>query len=160
MSLSEKIQPIDRSVIMDMLNIAVWAPNHKLREPWRFVYADGAGKQRLVDVVSKYDNQLALAIEEAPVCLIVTAKTNKDMAIEFDDFGAVSCLIQNLQLMTQASGLGMKWDLADYSEWTELLKLASIEGNERIAGILTIGYADERQEKSADRKIASQIAVW
>lgn len=32
--------------IIDLLDTAVWAPNHKLREPWRFVLFNGKGRKK------------------------------------------------------------------------------------------------------------------
>ncbi len=43
-------RPVFRELILSILEDAVWAPNHKLREPWRFIYADGTAKQKLTAV--------------------------------------------------------------------------------------------------------------
>ena len=35
--------PIDDSIIEEMLENASWAPTHKLTQPWRFIVYTGAG---------------------------------------------------------------------------------------------------------------------
>ncbi len=31
----------------DLLSIAVWVPNHKMTEPWRFVFITGESKKKI-----------------------------------------------------------------------------------------------------------------
>ncbi|MGO4887353.1 nitroreductase family protein [Anaerobacillus sp. MEB173] len=38
-------------LILELLNDAIWAPNHGLREPWRFVVFQGEGKKKFADAV-------------------------------------------------------------------------------------------------------------
>lgn len=39
--------PVSRELVFQLLNDAVWAPNHGLREPWRFVFVENeSGKER------------------------------------------------------------------------------------------------------------------
>ncbi|WP_341280894.1 nitroreductase family protein [Paenibacillus sp. FSL H8-0537] len=46
-------QPLSQETILELMNIAVWAPNHKLREPWRFICAaDMESKARLADHIA------------------------------------------------------------------------------------------------------------
>ncbi|WP_239551479.1 nitroreductase family protein [Paenibacillus elgii] len=34
--------PVPQDLVLQLLNDAVWAPNHGLREPWRFIYVGSA----------------------------------------------------------------------------------------------------------------------
>jgi nitroreductase len=43
-------QPIPADLIMTLLETAVWAPNHRLTEPWRFVMMTGAGCSAYAEV--------------------------------------------------------------------------------------------------------------
>jgi len=155
--------PVPSSFILDILEDAVWAPNHRLREPWRFIYADGAKKKQLADAVtSMHHAQLAATISESQGVLIVTAKTNKDNHIASDDFAAVCCLIRNVQLLAWARGLGMHWDLADYADCPYLYTLAGINTDEeRIAGIMPLGFRNPDQPPKDDPTFpGSKIEIW
>ncbi len=47
---SFKPETVPSEVILEMLETAVYAPNHRLTEPWRFIYAASeAGKAKLAD---------------------------------------------------------------------------------------------------------------
>lgn len=51
--------PVPRELVIQLLNDAVWAPNHGLREPWRFIYVDSEdGKVRLVDLITAASGSL------------------------------------------------------------------------------------------------------
>jgi nitroreductase len=40
-------QAIKRSLIEELLEVSVFTPNHKMREPWRFIVIDGKEKEVL-----------------------------------------------------------------------------------------------------------------
>nr|WP_308216635.1 nitroreductase family protein [Pseudalkalibacillus decolorationis] len=46
-----KEEPVPHELICELLNIAVWAPNDGLREPWRFILFLEEGKKQLVDAI-------------------------------------------------------------------------------------------------------------
>ena len=43
-------QPVPRSTIARLIEAAVWAPNHRLNEPWRFYVLDGASRTQLAKI--------------------------------------------------------------------------------------------------------------
>lgn len=154
-------KPLPRELVMGILEDAIWAPNHRFREPWRFIYAEGEGKKKLAATIDAHQHErLVNTMNEAPLCLIVTAKTNKDKKVASDDFAAVCCLIQNIQLLGWAHGVGMAWDLADYSGWTKFQERVGIQENERIAGILTLGFFEQNPAKPAPIDIRDKVEVW
>ena len=40
---------VDVEHIMELLDYAVYAPNHKMREPWRFIILEGLGKINFIN---------------------------------------------------------------------------------------------------------------
>src|SRR3954454_16843427 len=44
--------PVDPTVIADLCRLAVWAPNHKSTEPWRFAAFTGERRRRLGDTIA------------------------------------------------------------------------------------------------------------
>ena len=42
---------VDKELLIELLNDATWAPNHKHREPWNCKLYIGEGRQKLVDAV-------------------------------------------------------------------------------------------------------------
>jgi nitroreductase len=138
-------RPVSSQWVLDMLEDAVWAPNHKFREPWRFIYANGSAKESLVKaLIKEQHNELAETIQQAPVSLIVAVPTNQDEHVAKDDFAAACCLIRNIQLLCWPEGIGVYWGAGEFAKSPEVLSFASIGPHERIAAILGLGYADEQ----------------
>ncbi|MGN6700275.1 MAG: nitroreductase family protein, partial [Thermomicrobiales bacterium] len=44
--------PVPRATIEQLLEAAIWAPNHRLTEPWRFVVLTGDARQELGAVMA------------------------------------------------------------------------------------------------------------
>ena len=42
---------VEKELLIELLNDATWAPNHKHREPWKCKLYIGEGRQKLVDAV-------------------------------------------------------------------------------------------------------------
>ncbi|UHA72097.1 nitroreductase family protein [Paenibacillus sp. 481] len=150
-------KPVERELILRLLDDAVWAPNHGMREPWRFIYADGNGKKRLVDglieIVMKTLKFKAMSDEQrekfkthahsVPAYLIVVMPEDARPAIWEEDLAAVSSLIQNFQLLAWEEGIGMLWHTGDYIYNKDFRELAGVQPGEKIVGVLRLGYFDE-----------------
>lgn len=42
-------KPVDIEEIIELLEVAKWAPNHKMTEPWRFLLYSGNGKEKFIE---------------------------------------------------------------------------------------------------------------
>lgn len=122
-------RPVSEDLLLELLNVAVWAPNDGLREPWRFIFADSRNSEKLQRLQ-----------EPAPAYLLVVMRVEQDPHKQEEDFAAVSCLIQNFRLLAYERGIGVRWTL---NEWTYDRKLADtfgVQSNERIAAVLEVGH--------------------
>lgn len=115
-----KQDPISLHTIKALLDLAIWAPNHKMREPWRFITFLEEGKQHLVDVIKsekekgkfarpmkpeRYEQLCAI-----PAFVVVVMPVDPRPTIFEEDFAAVSACIQNFQLVAWARGIGVLWN--------------------------------------------------
>ncbi len=119
--------PVARDVVEALLELAIWAPNHKRTEPWRFCVAHGP--QRLQDLadaacawlqghahgpidaglLGKQDKIRALLGGAAAVIAVGYARSPDDAQRDREDFAATACATQNLLLGATARGLGTLW---------------------------------------------------
>ncbi|RJE87065.1 hypothetical protein D3P07_18020 [Paenibacillus sp. 1011MAR3C5] len=140
--MSKPIHFADRLVspqlILELLNVAVWAPNDGLREPWRFIFADNRTGQILHGLQ-----------EPAPAYLLVVMREEADRHKQEEDFAAVSCLIQNFRLLAHERNLGVRWTLHEWMYDRSHAESFGVQRNERIAAVLEMGYtASFSQEKT------------
>lgn len=140
--------------VLELLEEAVWAPNHHLREPWRFIWVGKDYRGQLEDeLYPSTHSELRALIREAPVCLIVASPVPQDPRDAKDDFAAVCCLIQNLQILVSASGLGMNWLLPQRKDCEAFCFAAGLQPDERIAGVLGIGHIGIGSDHASEKKI-------
>src|SRR4051812_34331160 len=45
-------EPVDPTTVAELCRLAVWAPNHKRTEPWRFAAFTGDGRRKLGDTIA------------------------------------------------------------------------------------------------------------
>ncbi|ATH94772.1 NAD(P)H nitroreductase [Bacillus glycinifermentans] len=151
-----KSDPVSKEVVLELLEDAVYAPNHKLTEPWRFVYVGTeSGKQKHADNLDKALQEIKPDRSEeqikkfrdhimsVPAFLFVILKEDENERVRNDDFAAVSCLIQNLQLLAWEKGIGMVWKSGQVLYNRTLQQLMGLDSNERFAAILQLGYPAE-----------------
>ncbi|MFC4597269.1 nitroreductase family protein [Cohnella hongkongensis] len=153
-------RPVTAEQILALLEDAIWAPNHHLREPWRFIWVASDSRGKLEEALdSPTQNQLRTLIREAPACLIVAAPVPQDAREAKDDFAAACCLIQNLQILASAAEIGMSWHLPLGQEDKAFGFAAELRLDERVVGVLGFGYWENMPSK-APEKPPIKIEVW
>lgn len=164
-------QPVDREDLMAILDTAVWAPNHKNREPWRFVVACGKELFQLYELLKEttIPNWRELSEQEiekkmekykspgAYVFVIVPEDVRQKIRLE--DYAAASCLIQNIQLLAWDLGIGSCWKTPDFLDNPEFRKAIGVKPGERIISMLQLGYFDELP-KGKERKKAEELVTF
>src|SRR5690606_21828491 len=105
-------------------DIANWAPNHGLREPWRYIQYKGAARSAFADAVlgsmsaeerERYGpERIRYYTEEIPVHLIIVMTEDPRQKQWDENFAAVCCWIQNFQLAAWERDVGVVWKTNTY----------------------------------------------
>ncbi len=161
-----KPDPIPFETIVELLNVAVWAPTHGLREPWRFILIQGDRRNTFADAVirtyskdekAKYEKQMTDYYTSIPYHLIVVMTEDPRQKQWEEDFSATSCLIHNLQLAAWEKGIGLVWKTNPYSYAPSFRETFGIQPGEKIVGVLQIGYPSKvykpRRRTNAQEKL-------
>ncbi|MCR8843978.1 nitroreductase [Paenibacillus sp. SC116] len=152
-----KHTPIKKEQVLGWLDDAVYAPNHGLRQPWRFIFIGEQGKEeysdKLVESVIKLGKfkegdeaqkqKYREYVKHIPAFLVVVMPEDPRPNIWEEDVMAVSALVQNLQLLAWEDGVGMLWHTGGYIHQPFYRKTLGIQPGEKIIGNLFIGYPDE-----------------
>ncbi|WP_138753130.1 nitroreductase family protein [Paenibacillus sinopodophylli] len=142
-------QAVTIEQLTELLDTAVWAPNHNLREPWRFIVYTGDGRSQFADAMietftkeekAKYEEQRRKEYMHIPLHLLVIMKEDPRQKQWDEDFSAVCCLIQNLQLAAWEQGIGMVWKSNPYMYNPTFRDRAGVQAGEKIIAVLHIGY--------------------
>lgn len=119
------ISPVDPTALMNCFEAAIWAPNHKLTQPWRFWVVSDDQQQALAKTYAKlraqsraetgsenyqkiYDTAVEKFLKIPKIVLVGQALTD-DEVVRKEDYAACACAIQNFQLMAWQMGMGVQW---------------------------------------------------
>lgn len=146
--------PVERSLVQDLLETAVWAPNHHLSEPWQFVVVAEAGRERLADVWAeaaaaqvapehrdKVRQGERQKVYRAPVLIFVSAGPPTGNPVRDDeDYAATAAAVQNLLLLACERGLGSMWRTGKMTRTTAVKQFLGLHDDDRLVAIVYVGY--------------------
>lgn len=145
--------PVERSLIEQIISAGVWAPSGLNNQPWRFVIiCDDEGlRERLADL-TKY----AHIVRAAPVLIAVYLDQEK-MYDRVKDHQAAGACIQNMLLAAHALGLGAVWlgqILVNKDRVNEVLGLST---RYELAALLALGHPRRRDQQSQRQPLSTFI---
>jgi nitroreductase len=171
-------QPVPRELLAQLIELAVWAPNHHLTEPWRFYVLDGASRGKLAEIahgvihakVTRAGATPEVAASKAasgaaewaaiPALVFVTMVPDADPMRHLENYGAVSCAVQNLMLGAHAAGLATFWGTGDVAFAPEVKTLVGASQDEEVVGLIRIGYPLPEAVKPSRRTVSTQLTRW
>ncbi len=155
-----KQDPVAKSLIEEILEAGIWAPNHCHTEPWRFWVMTGEGRRLLgrgYAEVAAAEADPTLSEEElaklksaqekkafrAPVVIAVAVTPSvKPIVPEIEEYAAVHAAVQNMLLTAHALGLGTIWRTGAPTYHPKMRETFSLVGKEELVGFIYIGYPD------------------
>lgn len=170
-------QPVEDQKIQTCLEAAIWAPNHKLTEPWRFFVLGAETKNQFEVLYGKLraDSRAEIGTPEyemiqakgeqkfakiPKVVLVGQVKAENPVTYK-EDYAACACAIQNFQLMAWELGLGVQWSTGPLIDNPETYQKLGVNPAEiELIGLLYIGYPKLECLPPAKRMPASEIASF
>ena len=142
-------EPVPDDLVLRALDLARWAPNHRLTEPWRFTLLGPETAAAVVDLnarlVADARGAAAGAAKrerwgEIPGWLVVTCRVSEDATRMREDYAACCCAIQNLQLYLWSEGVGVKWTTGAVTRDPAFYDLVGLDAErETVVGLLWYG---------------------
>jgi nitroreductase len=163
-------KPVPKEALERMIATAVWAPNHRNNEPWRFfvIDKDSPKRQEVADAVFKglmgeWDNERRATpyrekLLDAPALIYVYHLANDDWFVEKENYAAVVAAMQNISLAGFAEGLAVTWDTGWVTRIPAVDQVLGAESDWKVMTTLSIGYPDEESQSS--RTPVSTFATW
>ncbi len=166
-------KPIPEELILEVLENANWAPNHKLTQPWRFQVFRGTALERLGNFMGeRYKEQTPpeafsemqyLKISGNPkraavVIAVCMQRDHEERVREWEEIAAVACAVQNMWLTCTAHGIGSYWSTPSVILAAD--ELLDLEVGERCLGLFYMGYYDENAPLPAKRNPVEEKTVW
>jgi len=153
--------------ILQAIELARWAPNHWLTEPWHFYLL---GRETAIaiarlnaEIIARTKGMEAGQAklerwQSIPGWLVVTCDNSDDTVKAREDYAACCCAIQNLSLYLWSRGIGVKWTTGEVTRAPEFYDLIWANPElETVVGLLWYGYPVETPQTA--RKAITDILV-
>jgi nitroreductase len=101
-----KPEPVERATLDELLELARWAPNHNLTNPWRFRVVGPGALERLKEAAGP---EAAAKLDRAPTLVVCSCVTSGDDVQREEDLLATACAAYVVLLAAHGRGLAGYW---------------------------------------------------
>jgi nitroreductase len=157
-----------------LVEAGLWAPNHKLTDPVRFIGVRGAARERLGAAWVRDASLLepppgverAAFLEKegrkplrAPVLLVAVRRVAVDPVMAEEDAATASAALQNVLLAAHALGIGAIWRTGGMIRSAAVCAELGLSEDERVSGIVYLGVPAMTTPTSAPRDVAAHLTI-
>lgn len=135
-------EPVPREQLEELFELARWAPNHNLTNPWRFRVL---GPESLASLKQAADSEAAAKLDRAPTLVVASQVRSDDDVQDEEDLCAVAAAISYVLLAAHARGLAGYWRTPAVLRSAEGRAAVGIPSEERVLGLIHLG--PPRQDK-------------
>ena len=139
--------PVDRATLDGLFELARWAPNHNLTNPWRFRVLGPDALERLKRAAGR---EAAAKLDRAPTLVAASVVRSGDPTQDEEDRDAAACACYIVLLAAHDQGLGGYWRTPEVLRTAEGRAACGIPEGEAPLGLLHLGEA--RGEKPAPER--------
>jgi nitroreductase len=149
-------EPVDRATLDELLDLARWAPNHHLTNPWRFRVL---GPEALARLKQAAGPEAAGKLDRAPTLVAVSVVQTGDPVRDEEDLCAAACAAYIVLLAAHGRGLASYWRTPAVLRIPEGRAALSIGEDERAIALLHLGPERQRQ-RPPERAPARDVTTY
>lgn len=131
-------EPVDEATLAHLVDLARYAPNHKLTQPWRFRVLGPETRARISELAGE---QEANKLRRAPTLVLATAALSGDSHTDEEDLHATAAAVYAILLGATALGLASYWRTPACFGEPGVRRALGIAANERVVALIHLGPA-------------------
>lgn len=152
-----KEKEVSLDLIESFIEAAIYAPNHKLTEPWQFliignqtqkflaeIYAENRAIKNNIKGSDGYKKAFEKSLDKflsIPQIVFVAQILDEDPITRKEDYAACSCAIQNFQLAAWEKEIGVQWSSGPILKDNKVFDILSLEPDKHeLIAVLYMGY--------------------
>jgi len=147
-------EPVPRELLDELFELARWAPNHHLTNPWRFRVLGPEALERLKHAAGP---EAAGKLDRAPTLVAVTAVRSDDPVGDEEDLLATASATYALLLAAHARGLAGYWRTPGVLRSDAGLEALGIGRDERFVGPVHLGLPRQDKEPPERAPVAEIV---
>ena len=136
-------EPVDRATLDELFELARWAPNHNLTNPWRFRIVGPEALARLKEAAGP---EGAAKLDRAPTLVVVSVVQTGDEVQDEEDVCAAACAAYIVLLAAHGRALAGYWRTPAVLGTSEGRAAVGVPDGERVLGLLHLGRPRQVRE--------------
>jgi nitroreductase len=149
-------EPIDRETLDELFELARWAPNHHLTNPWRFRVLGQRALERLKLAAGP---EAAAKLDRAPTLVVCSCVLGGDEVQDEEDLHATAIAAYIVLLAAHARGLVGYWRTPGVLRSNQGAAAVGLGPDERFVALIHLGHPV--QEKPApEREPADSVTEY
>jgi nitroreductase len=136
---------VEREVLLDLLELARWAPNHHLTNPWRFRVLGERTREELMDLAEVEQPGSAVKLRRAPTLVVVSAQLSGEPVQDREDVLATAVAAYIVLLGAHARGLAAYWRTVALLDDPRGRAILGLVAEETPLGLLYLGDPVQEQ---------------
>jgi nitroreductase len=132
------IEAVARETLLELLDLARFAPNHHVTQPWRFRVL---GPESLARLKAVADEKERPKLDRAPTLVVASASLTGDPLQDEEDLHATAVAVYIVLLAAHARGLAGYWRTPAVLRSPEGRAAVGLTDDERLVSLVHLGTA-------------------
>jgi nitroreductase len=151
---------LDAETLDELFELARWAPNHHLTNPWRFRVLGASTRKGLMELAESTQPGSAVKLQRAPTLVAVTAwQSGEDLDQDREDVLATAVAAYIVLLGAHARGLAGYWRTVGILDDPRGRTLLGMGDDEAPLGLLYLGDPVQEQ-RVPERAPLAEIVTY
>jgi len=152
-------EPVEREILEALFELASWAPNHHLTNPWRFRVLGPASLARLRVAADAQQSGAGAKLDRAPTLVAVSTVQAGDPVADEEDLCATAVAGYLVLLGAHDRGLAGYWRTPAVLRDPAGRAALGLPDEERALGLLHLGPR-RQEERTPERAPVAAIATF
>jgi nitroreductase len=135
-------EPLSRAELDELLELARWAPNHHLTNPWRFRVLGPEALARLKEAAGP---EAAAKLDRAPTLVVCSCALGGDPIQDEEDLHATACAAYIVLVAAHGRGLAGYWRTPDVLRTQAGRDAVGLVSGERFVSLIHLGRPVQEQ---------------
>jgi nitroreductase len=151
-----KREPVAAGILDELFELARWAPNHNLTNPWRFRVVGPRALERLKEAAGP---EAASKLDRAPTLVVCSCVLGGDEVQDEEDLYATACAAYIVLLAAHARGLAGYWRTPSVMRTREGRAAVGLGDDERFVSLIHLGQPVQTKEPP-DRAAVGDVVTY
>jgi len=148
---------LEREVLDELFELARWAPNHHVTNPWRFRVVGPRALERLKEAAGP---EAAPKLDRCPTLVVASALLTGDDVQDEEDLAAAACAVYAVLLGAHSRGLAGYWRTPAVLRTAEGRDAVGLPANERVLGLLHLGRGKGEEKPAPERAPSERFVTY